>query len=79
MFFTSLKQTNQPEFLFLEKITEEWGHKKRGGGRGEGETEWGLRIGKESCTIDLLENNYLMALHKILNNYHLIKGIQNNL
>lgn len=36
MFFTSLKQTNQPEFLFLEKITEEWGHKKRGGGKGGG-------------------------------------------
>ena len=46
MFFTSLKQTNQPEFLFLEKITEEWGHKKRGGGRGEG--GGGNRMGTEN-------------------------------
>ena len=46
MFFTSLKQTNQPAFLFLEKITEEWGHMKRGGGRGEG--GGGNRMGTEN-------------------------------
>ena len=46
MFFTSLKQTNQPEFLFLEKIIEEWGHKKRGGGRREG--GGGNRMGTEN-------------------------------
>ena len=48
MFFTSLKQTNQPAFLFLEKITEEWGHKKRGGGGGRREGGGGNRMGTEN-------------------------------
>lgn len=48
MFFTSLKQTNQPAFLFSEKITEEWGHKKRGGGGGRREGGGGNRMGTEN-------------------------------
>ena len=54
-------------------------------GRGEG--GGGNRMGTENRKRELhkwpkanqLGNNYLMALHKILNNYHLIKEIQNNL